>query len=223
MSLIPLRQKPDRSLYALVAVNCLPILGLVFFNWQAIDIMLVYWTESAVIGFYNILKMFKTDRLVSLGMVPFFLVHYGMFMSGHLSFILIMFGGIGQVRNANLTGYLAGSQSVIWFLLSFISFFISHGISYYENFLGKQEYQKLRITDIMFQPYVRIIVMHLTILFGGFISLALNNSSLVIFVFVLLKIWLDVGAHNKVHTLKKQPLKAGLGFFNNVSGRKKSS
>src|SRR5262249_53583461 len=45
------------SAWALIAANCLPLLGVVFLGWDTFSIILVYWSENVVIGAINVLKM----------------------------------------------------------------------------------------------------------------------------------------------------------------------
>ena len=40
-----------------------PLWGVLFFNWDAFYIVLLYWAENLVIGFYNILKMVLAQPL----------------------------------------------------------------------------------------------------------------------------------------------------------------
>ena len=45
------------SVFALIAANVLPIVGVLLWGWDAGALVFLYWTENVVIGFYNILKM----------------------------------------------------------------------------------------------------------------------------------------------------------------------
>ncbi len=51
----------------------------------------------------------------------------------------------------------------------------------------------------MMAPYGRIILMHLTILFGGWLILALGAPILALVLLIVLKIVSDVRAHDKEH------------------------
>ena len=42
---------------ALLAANAIPLFGVLFLEWDAFFIVLLYWSENLVIGFYNILKI----------------------------------------------------------------------------------------------------------------------------------------------------------------------
>lgn len=79
------------STLTLILANLVPIAGVAFMHWDLGDVMLLFWTESAVIGFFNILKMAVIGKWGVLLAGPFFAGHYGAFMSFHLMFIYLMF------------------------------------------------------------------------------------------------------------------------------------
>ena len=45
------------SLASLLGANIVPLIGVLFFNWDAGVVVLLYWLENVVIGFYNILRI----------------------------------------------------------------------------------------------------------------------------------------------------------------------
>jgi len=48
-------------------------------------------------------------------------------------------------------------------------------------------------------PYTRVTLMHVTLIFGGFLVLLLRDPVPVLLLFILIKIILDVRAHLKEH------------------------
>ncbi len=97
------------SLAFLIAANLMPLAGVVFFEWDAGFLILAYWFENLVIGFYALGKMFLANKppegeapepLFSspliiggkLFMMAFFVVHFGGFCALHGVFILFMTG-----------------------------------------------------------------------------------------------------------------------------------
>ncbi len=83
----------DVSVVSLVAVNLLPVVGVLFWGWDAGAIVLLYWSENLVVGIYNVLKMacVKVEPAAAnvgkLFMIPFFMVHYGGFTAVHGLFV----------------------------------------------------------------------------------------------------------------------------------------
>lgn len=47
----------DFSIIALAIANLVPVAGVVWFEWNATAIILLYWSENVIIGFYNVLKL----------------------------------------------------------------------------------------------------------------------------------------------------------------------
>ena len=61
------------------------------------------------------------------------------------------------------------------FLLAVVSLFISHALSFALHYVKKGEYKQTHYDDLFFQPYKRVIVMHLTIIGAGW-ALAMMGS-----------------------------------------------
>jgi len=47
----------DIPVIALIAANTIPLFGILFLEWDAFSIVLLYWSENLVIGFYTIMKI----------------------------------------------------------------------------------------------------------------------------------------------------------------------
>ena len=203
------------SAVLLISANLVPLVGVLFFEWDLLLIMLGFWAETAIIGFFSIGKILlargrdvgQTSQLndmpwvVRLFLVPFFCVHFGMFMAGHGLFILF-------ITSAGMTGSLPDSTfaaapraaleavELHWFLLATL---LSHGFSFVVNFVRGDERDRHGPAYFMMQPYRRIIVQHIAILFGGF-GLALLGSPIVLLVLlVVLKTCIDFKMHGREH------------------------
>ena len=71
------RLRIDLPLLALVLANLVPVFGVLLLGWDVGAIVVLYWTENLVIGFYNLLKMLLTGGWSALGTMLFFCLHYG--------------------------------------------------------------------------------------------------------------------------------------------------
>ena len=183
---------------ALVLANLIPLAGVVIWDWRIGDIMLLYWAESAVVGFYNLLKIQKVAGWGVVFFGPFFVGHYGGFMAVHLLFIYGFFGdSFSNSTDISVAQLLLDFQDLAPALLGF---FISHGISYYSNFLGRREYVGKEAAAQMGQPYRRIIVMHLTIIFGGFLVTAFSSALPALLLMIALKVGADMKGHIAEHS-----------------------
>lgn len=199
-------QKPKHNIgslssLALIAANLVPLFGVLLLDWQVGDLMLLFWAESAVIGFFTLLKMARVGRWSVLFFGPFFTGHYGAFMAGHLLFIYGFF-----ITGPDSTDIFLGDvlQDFIVMAPALLAFFLSHGISYYSNFLGRGEYLATDIRTQMGAPYKRIIIMHVTIIIGGMLTLALGSSLPALLLLILLKLIADLRAHLREHGSHEQ-------------------
>lgn len=182
----------------LILANLIPLAGVLLFHWNIGEIMLLFWLESAIIGFYNILKMFTIGGWSALSKSFFFCLHYGGFMVAHLLFIFSFFIE-GSTALTPAEGFpLAQALEMIQGLwVAILGLIISHGFSYLDNFLRKQEYQGKALSKQMQEPYKRIIIMQLTVILGGVLVLKLGTPLAALVLLLLIKIAIDLKAHIK--------------------------
>jgi hypothetical protein len=184
---------------ALIAANLVPLGGVLFFEWDLASVMILYWAESAVIGFYTVLKIAVVGKLAAFLAVPVFVGHFGGFMAMHFLFIYALF-----VRGTETTGPnpAAGEALLLlfgplWFSLA--TLFLSHGVSFVSNFMARREYAQATVTGLMTAPYGRIIVMQVTLIVGGWIVMLVRTPAAALALLVVLKTAADWSAHQKEH------------------------
>jgi len=189
------------ALTALLLANAVPLLGVIFLGWDVLPILLIFWSENVIIGVYNVLRMATAQpqdpgyRVFRWFMIPFFCVHFGMFTLVHGIFVLVLFGGDRYTDFEPSPGALFGAlgDQHLWWAVG--ALFASHGVSFVANYLRGGEYRSARLENLMGRPYGRVIVLHITILVGGFLLMALDQPAAGLTVLVLLKIALDTVAH----------------------------
>jgi len=201
------RRTPRFSLSAavLVAANLVALYGVLRHGWDVFPLILLYWIENVVLGLLNIARMLCVDpgdRAAWLGKiftVPFFCVHYGMFTAIHGSILLGVFGkGYQSDGFSPLPG---ASQAVVDYGLGFavVAVAASHLFSFFWNFLWQGEFRRASLSELMEQPYHRVVVLHLVILAGGFAVAALGSPLWALIPLVAIKTALDVRAHLREH------------------------
>jgi len=194
----PLTLASPSSLLLIIA-NLVPIAGSVFLGWNLGDVMVLYWAESAIIGFFNVCKIAIIGRWTALLMGPFFIGHFGGFMAVHFLFLYTIF--VAPQTNMETGNDLADvGQLFITLWPALIALFISHAYSFYTNFIGRQEYRGRTINQQMTEPYSRIVFMHLVLILGGGLVMLLGNPAPVLVLVIGLKIYFDIRAHLKLHT-----------------------
>lgn len=212
------------SSLALIGANLVPLAGVLLFDWSVLGILLLYWSESVIVGIVNILRMAtcesrgvlgdmlpvvhmeRTERIryhslpgvpsgaVKLFLIPFFIVHYGMFCFGHLTAVVALFAPAGLSRK------LGESVPDLWqnsYWIAVAAIAASHLYSYFVNFLAGREYQRINVMTLMRRPYGRIMVMQMSIIVGGALIAWLGDPIGMLVVLIGAKIWLDLIAHNQ--------------------------
>ncbi len=219
----PSNRKGFISLIFIISANSIPVIGVIFLKWNPFIILFIYWGESLIIGFFNLLKMFISGMIKNhrfqrsgfkqtAGLCAFFIVHYGMFMLVHGIFIFVfMFLAISMEMKKSggnfnpfeaVSFLIPGRMSVIELLKSEFSavmaLFISHTVSFYMYFIKPGEYNYTEAATYMMRPYKRIVVMHLTIIFGAFaLFISGFKSAVFVIVWIGLKIFFDLKIHTK--------------------------
>lgn len=197
----------------LVLVNLLPLGGVFFWDWDVGNIVMLYWAENLIIGFWVLVKILLAAPLGGLFLAAFFLIHYGGFCAGHgvLASQLLglpiedpmgelswpfFFVFVEMLYNITVAVFSAASTPWLW---CFYAVAFSHTISFvYHRLLRREDVDK-QPRELMSQPYGRIIVMHLTVLLGAFAIEALGAPIALLAILVATKTVIDLNAHRKAH------------------------
>lgn len=165
------------------------------------------------------------------GAAIFFLIHYGIFWVVHGIFVFSLpafasfaSGGFGdgsiqQLIPDGAGGYVLGSldttssanvrwpdmTAVAWGALGLA---ISHGSSFVVNYLGRREYLRVSPGRQMFAPYGRLVILHLAILLGAFVSLVIGSPVGALVVLVILKMIVDLTLHLREHGVLIGPVRS---------------
>lgn len=211
-TLPPADARPLVSTAALVVFNFIPLWGVLFHGWDVFTVLLLFWFESFIIGGFNIARMaiargdggsVANGHLAKLFLIPFFIVHYGIFLSVHGLFIFTLFGARGPFATppGQVTGVdgqplaLLPNTSGIEIAFAFLGLCVSHGVSFVTNYVGRGEYRTATVRELMMQPYGRVVVLHLTVLFGGIAVSMFGAAKPAIALLALLKIGMDLRGH----------------------------
>jgi hypothetical protein len=229
------RTASSRSALVLVAANLIPLVGVVFFGWSLLTILVLYWVENGIVGFWNIPKILlargglgqdvadapvTTLQVRALGrplgggagrfaLVGFFLVHYGIFWLVHGLFVFLLpefaagtggrfLPGCGEPDPfGNLQACDGPFGALVWsnIAIAGVALFISHGASFLLNYVGRGEYLRMSPLRQLMAPYGRVVILHLTIIFGAFVVAALGAPIGALLILVGLKTAFDLGLH----------------------------
>jgi hypothetical protein len=206
----------------LVITNLIPLAGVLWLGWDLMLILALYWAENGIVGVVNVLKILAAEgqppesfpvsvngrpatSLTRLGTAGFFCVHYGIFWVVHGFFVFTFvpaMTGLDPLSGSGLgpfDGGLGALPDAPVLLAGVVGLAISHGVSFWTNYLGRGEYRRLSPAEVMVQPYGRLVILHLTIILGAFVSIFLGTPIGSLLVLVVLKTALDLYFHLRQH------------------------
>lgn len=274
------RSAASRSAILLIVANLVPLVGVLFFGWSLLTILVLYWVENGIVGLWNIPKILLAQGAIlptvippipddaalaasgwdparaaklraewegarqaqqaaldaaaaarsnhpsagasaggRIGLAIFFAMHYGIFWFVHGVFVFLLptfvGGGSGLLAGCgdpdpfgNLPGCGAPMGEIVWssVIIGAVALFISHGASFLLNYLGRGEYLATSPMRQMGAPYGRVVVLHVTILFGAFAVAFLGAPIGALLLLVGLKTAFDLGLHLRERRAATPPL-----------------
>lgn len=188
--------KFQNSVILLIGTNLLPFAGVYFWGWNVMDILFLYWAETAILAFFSLLKtLFARDdesglklviskimRVISL---PVFLVYYGGFIAG-LGLVLYYLNKeiIGQ--HMEVYELLYSTRYVLF------SFIFSYCYSFIADYMVRDKRRIARDNDPVFEIYRRILVLFFTISFGMGLTIFLGEPLYMLVALIIFKIAIDL-------------------------------
>jgi Family of unknown function (DUF6498) len=226
------------STLLLIAVNLFPLVGVAYWQWDAFLLLMLYWMDTAIIAFWTIARIALTPRnglsdlrVTSGGksinspwaIVPFFVVHAGVFMAVHFLFLWMLFAG-AWARQIHGPGDFVRQiivETRLWIPLA--GLMLSRGVSFLFHVVRPETLQRLegalfprRAVRVAARGttgglggeigalYARIVIMQLAVLFGGFLSILLGTMAPFVLLIVL-KTVVDVAVHIAVDFRDRPP------------------
>jgi hypothetical protein len=199
---------------ALLLANLIPLAGVLAFDWDVFALVFLFWLENVVVGVFNVLRMFWVQRgaerrpLAKVVVIPFFCFHYGMFTAVHGVFVFALFGSgfSGDLFPSVQMVMQVIDEHALWVAVG--ALVLSHAFSFVRNYVSEGEYRRVTLQQLMSQPYARVVVLHIAIIGGGFLVMALGAPVLGLLLLVVLKVAVDVSAHLREHA-KLAPVEGG--------------
>lgn len=203
------------STAGLIAANLVPLIGVFLLGWDAAFIVLLYWMENIVVGIYNVIKMVvlkiysRATILELIFFILFFCFHFGAFCAGHGVLLVALFDiGHPTVLSVQHETWPNLLQAILTPLrrvplsepaLPVVFLFLSHGMSFVQNYLGKKEYGVLTAPRLMLRPYQRVVILHLVVIAAAIPVTMLGSPVVLLCLLVLLKTGVDVFFHRREH------------------------
>lgn len=188
----------------LIGVNAATILLALIFEWPLMTLLLPYWLQSLIIGYYSRKRMLALDRFSTEGFrvggreveateqtkrstANFFILYYGFF---HLVYLAFLARGIVGLELLDWLGIGAACASFAW----------NHQQSFLDN-AAADRLGKPSIGMLMFLPFLRVAPMHLIILLLGPIG---PPGPFAVLLFGIFKTIADVLMHIAEHRILRR-------------------
>lgn len=205
----------------LLGMNLVPLVGALTAGWDGLAIMLYYWMETAIIGFWLVVRVaftpldpiginFGGKGLSSEALALFIVAHAGIFMGVHLFLLLGVFGS--ELRPGRLLSPLPLFADLLFergFLLPLGVFALVRGLFAVADWRAGR-----RTGPGIIDFYIRIIVMQFTVLLGGWVFLILmpfgaDSAIGALVVLVLFKTGAELLAGPLMHIVENAITRAG--------------
>lgn len=193
---IPAYGRPAAVL--LILGNLIPLAGLLFWGWDAFVLLSLYWLETAILGVWMIVQLIAialTDRSVgfvfrlpsAIFFAAFFSVHAGGFMAGHMLFLWSIFAGQWEHT-------LTTPEDFVWKIvireglwLPLIVLFVARGFEFFTALGGylSEGGGKVNQSPIIGRFYARVIIMHVSIIFGAMLATKIGRIGPLVILVVL--------------------------------------
>jgi hypothetical protein len=204
------------TLTSLVGGNLILLVGVLWWDWRPLDLLLLYWLENGVIAAFNVPKLLFAvmhsvdfpdvttpldgvsldwDSVKSVVDVLLaclaFLVSYGFFwfVNGLVVLLLPMLF-VASGWSTNMLPFLI--------VLRLGSLLVSHVVSFLVNYLFGEEYRDITPRGRIEHLYSRVAVLYSTIFFGVAVHAVGSPVALIAFL-VVLKTGLDIRTHLRDH------------------------
>jgi len=211
------------ALIVLIAANVFVGILALTQQWGYLYILLVYWWEAVIIGGFNLARMFVAfmfgnpfgERIgfegpvarfiLALALGGFFVVKFGGFAIG-LGFVILILpaqfaGGAGPDDMSEIIESVgAVGEGVMWAVLVLV---VSHGISFFRNYIARGEYKRRNVIGLMFWPYVRLVLIVIVLLAGllaVYLVPALAAGTVFTLFLVICKLLVDLASHRFEHS-----------------------
>lgn len=200
------KRKLKQADILLIAANLVPVYGVWFLGWSAVEAFVVYALETLIAGVITLLKLGivtiyrgkdtwynhnVSTQVSGVFFMFFFTVHYGLFAAVQTA-IFSQSADITPPGSGLLHFFFHWYEYVNKDIAAMLSaFIVGHLARNFAPFIVNGEYKTVPMMKLMFQPYGRIFIQQVTVIVGSmFLTVGLGKGF--ILVFALVKIFFEV-------------------------------
>jgi uncharacterized protein YhhL (DUF1145 family) len=184
-----LNTRPDLAPFVLaLAFNSVPLAGVAFLGWSPYELIFLYWLENVVIGVRTLISILLSGRfhgrLPATALGVFFSIHYGIFCFVHGMFVVTLFGGTSGANPPDAASFPSAMTIGVLAIIAWQGALLALHVIRRDTSTP---------TELMTSPYPRIVALHITIIAGGFLLMALDWPYAGIVLLAIIKTIMDAG------------------------------
>ena len=161
-------------------IDLLPIYAVIFWGWNAIPLVMLYWMENVIAGVMTAPRLLVSGAnfgwpgvIGGAFMTAFFAVHYGMFCFVHGVFLVAFASfngpeGLASAPFMDIEGIfrfgLGSGEHIEWIIYAIVVFQL---LVFAVEFIWKGEWKRTNPGQEMMAPYGRIVLLHIGIFAGA--------------------------------------------------------
>jgi hypothetical protein len=170
----------QKKLITLAVANALPLLGVLFLQWDVETIFLIYWVELVVLSIFDLIKIKMAHKTFGNQYRGLAMKSFGMHIFSIMHLFYIFAFGFLLLYALQLEGKTPTAEQIISLLPrtilpigAFVINSLMDLINFREKYLVKQT---LNVLDVIGHPSVKAFVNMFGIMALLFLSLIFNNS-----------------------------------------------
>lgn len=194
----------------IIGGNAVPLLGVMLWGWSVFELMFLYWVENIIVGLLTIPLLFaaggREGKIAhGIGAAAFFVFHYGLFCMAHGLFVLDLFRPetTGEIYDGGILApvmFLIHAEPWNGFYWGLAGIVLVQAIQLAQRW-ALQSHKK--VAEVMLLPYPRMLMLHVTIIFGGLLAEALGQPVAALVFLIMLKTAFDLGVIRFIQNKKK--------------------
>jgi len=218
-------KKSDRSLYTLIIVNAVIAIMAIVQHENIFVLLWTYWLQSVIIGLFQIWRIltlsdFSTDgvsingkplndvatpvKKIKFRVAFFFFLHYGGFHLGYMIFLMVI-PFFSNDYFTDIIDLITSRRTILFNGLLFAAHYVYH---YYLHNTEMQK--KTNIGILMFEPYVRLIPVHIIIVLFFYLKLMVQvKGDLITGIPLVAFLFLKSGVDILMHIQERKKLTTG--------------
>ena len=169
-------------------------------------VLILYWVENGVVGLINIPNILFAagprttvaanmfGRAGNVLAAALFAFQYGWFWVIHGIFVVVLTGLVTRF-GPGFPNPLEAVATQPGLVLAAAALIVSHGADLVVNYFGRGEYRRASASALAAEPFPRMIVLHVTIIFGALAIAVVGQPVALVALLVVLKTGLDVSLY----------------------------